>query len=63
MESCGGEDEVVSEGEEEDDEGERERESDEDENDGDEEVIESTSGSPGDDHPFILPKEWTVNNF
>ena len=57
-----GEDEVVSEGEDEDDKEER-RESDEDENDGDEEVIESTSGSPVDDHPFILPKEWTVNNF
>ena len=63
MESCGGEDEVVSEGEDKDDEGERERESDEDENDGDEEVLESTSGSPGDDCPFILPKEWTVNDF
>ena len=57
MESCGGEDEVVSEGEEEDDEGERERESDEDENDGDEKVFESTSRSPGDDRPFILPKK------
>ena len=57
-----GEDEVVSEGENKDDKEER-RESDEDENDGDEEVIESTSGSPGDDHPFILPKEWAVNNF
>ena len=57
-----GEDEVVSEGENKDDKEER-RESDEDENDGDEEVIESTLGSPGDDHPFILPKEWMVNNF
>ena len=57
-----GEDEVVSEGEDKDDKEER-RESDEDENDGDEEVIESTLGSPGDDHPFILPKEWMVNNF
>ena len=63
MESCGGEDEVVSEGEEEDDEGERERESDEDENDGDEKVLESTSRSLGDDRPFILPKKWMVNDF
>ena len=63
MESCGGEDEVVSEGEEEDDEGERERKSDEDENDDDEKVFESTSRSPGDDRPFILPKKWMVNDF
>ena len=63
MESHGGEDEVVSEGENEDDDGERGRESDEDENIGEEEVLESTSGSPGDDRPFILPKKWIVNDF
>ena len=63
MESHGGEDEVVSEGENEDDDGERGRESDEDENIGEEEVLESTSGSPGDDCPFILPKKWIVNDF
>ena len=63
MESHGGEDEVVSEGENEDDNGERGRESDEDENIGEEEVLESTSGSPGDDRPFILPKKWIVNDF
>ena len=57
MESCRREDEIVSEGEEEDDEGERERKSDEDENDDDEKVFESTSRSPGDDRPFILPKK------
>jgi len=57
-----GEDEVVSKGEDEDDEEEK-RESDGDENDDDEEVIESTSGNLGDDRPFILPKEWTVNDF
>ena len=53
MESYGGKDEVVNKGEKEDDE-EEGRESDEDESDGDEEVIESTSGSPGDDCPFTL---------
>ena len=47
MESYGGKDEVVNEGEKEDDE----------------EVIESTSGSPGDDRPFILFEEWIVNDF
>ena len=57
MESCGGEDEVVSKGEDENDEDERGRESDRDENDGDEEVLKSTLGSLGDDHPFILPKK------
>ena len=62
MESNGGKDEVVNEGEKEDDE-EEGRESDEDESDGDEEVIESTSGSPGDDRPFILFEEWIVNDF
>ena len=40
----------------------RERESDRDNNDGDG-ALESTSGSPGDDHPFILPKIWTINDF
>ena len=63
MESCGGEDELVNEDEDEDDEEERGRESDGDENDGKEEVLESTSGSPGDDCPFILPKKWTVDDF
>ena len=63
MESRGGEDEVVSEGEDEDDDGEGGRENDEDENIGKEEVLESTSSSPGDDRPFILPKKWTVNDF
>ena len=61
MESYGGKDEVVSEGEKEDDEKEG-RESDGNESDGDDEVIESTLRSPGDDHPFILPEEWTVND-
>ena len=63
MESCGGEDKVVSEGEDEDDEGEREKKSDGYENGSDEEVLESTSGSTRDDRPFILPKKWTVNDF
>ena len=54
-----GKDEVISEGKDE----EERRENDGDENDGDEEVIKSTSGSPGDDRPFILPKEWTINDF
>ena len=63
MENCGGEDKVVSEGEDEDDEGEREKESDGYENGSDEEVLESTSGSTRDDRPFILPKKWTVNDF
>ena len=65
MQSCGGGDEIVGEGKDEDDEGEkeRERESDGDENVGEEEVLESTSGSPRDDHPFILPKKWMVNDF
>ena len=63
MESHGGEDKVVSEGENEDDDRERGRASDEDENIGEEEVLESTSGSPGDDRPFILPKKWIVNDF
>ena len=63
MESRGGEDEVVSESENEDDNGEGGRESDEDENIGEEEVLESNSVSSGDDHTFILPKNWTVNDF
>ena len=54
-----GKDEIISEGKDE----EERRENDGDENDGDEEVIKSTSGSPGDDRPFILPKEWTINDF
>ena len=37
--------------------------SDEDNNDSDEEALDSTSGTPEDDHPFILPKIWTVNDF
>ena len=49
------------------DEGEG-RKSDGDNNDGDkdnsdEEVLDSTSGAPRDDCPFILPKIWTVNDF
>ena len=26
-------------------------------------ALDSTSGAPEDDHPFILPKIWTVNDF
>ena len=64
MKSCGGKDEeVVSKGKDEDDEGERERESDGDENDSDEKALESSLGSLGDNHPFILPKIWAVNDF
>ena len=63
MESCGGEDEVVSEGEDKDDEGEREKESDGDENDSDQDVLESTLGSPRDDRPFILPKNGWLMTF
>ena len=37
--------------------------SDEDNNDSDEEALDSTSGTPEDDHPFILPKIWTINDF
>ena len=62
MESYEGEDEVVIEGEYKDDEEEK-RGSDEDKSDSDEKVIESTLGSPRDDHPFIFPKEWTINDF
>ena len=46
----------------EEDEGEG-RESDGDHNDGDEEALDSTSEAPKDDHPFIVPKIWTVNDF
>ena len=63
MESGGGGDEVVSEGEDEDNKDEGERKSDGDENDSDKEVLESTSGGLGDDRPFILPKKWMVNDF
>ena len=37
--------------------------SDGDGTDGDEETLESTSGAFGDDCPFILPPEWSVNKF
>ncbi|KAK9995353.1 hypothetical protein SO802_020039 [Lithocarpus litseifolius] len=30
---------------------------------GGDDTLESTSGGSGDDRPFILPKEWTVNHF
>ena len=40
---------------------EGERESDGD--DGDEESYEGTSGSPGGNCPFILPKNWTVYKY
>ena len=65
MESYRGEDEegVVGEGKDENDEGEEEREDDGDEDDGDEKTSKRTLGSPGDDHPFILLKIWTVNDF
>ena len=46
----------------EEDEGEG-RENNRDNNDGDEEALDSTSGAPRDDRPFILPKIWTVNDF
>ena len=62
MESYGGKDKVVNRGEKEDGE-EEGRESDGDESDSDKEVIESTLGGPRDDHPFILPEEWTINDF
>ena len=42
---------------------EGERESDEDDDDSDEESYEGTSGSPGGNRPFILPKNWTINKF
>ena len=49
-------------------EGEEEKRENDDDNDGDEdnsdeEVLDSTSGAPRDDRPFILPKIWTVNDF
>jgi len=54
-----GEEEVIGE-----EEGEvKERGSDGDEDDGDEESFEETLGSLGDNHPFLLPKIWTVNDF
>lgn len=55
--------EVESYGEEDEMEGEKERGSDRDEGDGDEETFEETSGSSGDNHPFILLSIWTVNDF
>ena len=73
-ESYRGEDEGVMSSEEDEgvisnkeDEGEG-RKSDGDKNDNDEdnideEALDSTWGAPGDDHPFILPKIWTVNDF
>ena len=54
---------VVDEGEDEVEEGERESGSDEDEDEGDEESCEGTSRGPGDNRPFILPEDWTVNKF
>ena len=36
---------------------------DEEDDDGDEESYEGTSVGPGDNRPFILPKEWVVNRF
>ena len=44
-------------------EGEWERESDGDEDDGDEESYEGTSGGLGDNRPFILLENWSVNKF
>ena len=43
--------------------GEEENDSDGDGDEGDEESCEGTSGSPGGNRPFILPKEWAVNKF
>ena len=60
LESYRGEDEGVVSSEEDEGEG---RENDGDNNDGDEEALDSTSGAPGDNHPFTLPKIWTVNDF
>ena len=37
--------------------------SDEEDDDDDEESCEGTSTGPGDNRPFILPKEWAVNRF
>ena len=55
--------EVVDEGEDEVEQGERESGSDGDEDEGDEESCEGTSGGLGDNHPFILSKDWVVNKF
>ena len=74
LESYRGEDEGVmsskeNEGVMSNEEDEREgRKSDGDNNDGDEdnsdeEVLYSTLRAPRDDHPFILPKIWTINDF
>ena len=57
------EEEVVNEDEDKVEEGEGERESDGDEDDGDEESYEGTSRSPRGNCPFILPRNWIVNNF
>ena len=60
LESYRGEDEGVVSSEEDEGEG---RENNRDNNDGDEEALDSTSGAPRDDRPFILPKIWTINDF
>ena len=60
LESYRGGDEGVMSNEEDEGEG---RENNRDNNDGDEEALDSTSGAPRDDRPFILPKIWTVNDF
>ena len=69
LESYKGEDEGVMSSEEdegvmsnEEDKGEG-RESDRDNNDDVEKALDSTSEAPRDDHPFVLPKIWTVNDF
>ena len=49
--------------EEEVDENEGEEESDRDEDEGDKESYKGTSGGPRDNHPFILPENWSVNKF
>ena len=49
--------------EEEVNENEGEEESDRDEDEGDKESYKGTSGGPGDNHPFILPENWSVNKF
>ena len=43
--------------------GEGEGGSDEDEDDGNEESYKGTSGVLGDNRPFILPENWSVNKF
>ena len=57
------EEEVVDEGGDEVEGGEGEGGSDRDEDDGDEESYEGTFGVPGDNRPFILPENWSVNKF